>query len=70
MSQVDVWRWDMAMHTESLSVQLHDARTGDLPVTGDGSDSAMHGSRDAKGTVRGVVAEMMATPRRAAARRP
>ena len=70
VSYVDVWRWDMTMYMKSLSIQLYDARTGDLLVTGDWSDSAMHGFRDAKETVRSVVAEMMATLRRAAAPRP
>lgn len=70
VSYVDVWRWDMAMYMKSLSVQMYDARTGDLLVTGDWSDSAMHGFRDAKEAVRCVVAEMMAALRGAASRRP
>lgn len=70
VSYVDVWRWDMTMYMKSLSVQLYDARTGDLLATGDWSDSAMHGFRDAKDIVKGVVAEMVATLRGAVARRP
>ena len=70
VSYVDVWRWDMTMYMKSLSIQLYDARTGDLLVTGDWSDSAMHGFRDAKETVKGVVAEMMTTLRGGASQRP
>jgi hypothetical protein len=59
VSYVDVWRWDVKMYMKSLSVQIYDARTGDLLVTGEWSDSTMHGFRNPKDAMRGVVAEMM-----------
>lgn len=65
VSYVDVWRWDLVMYLQSISVRLFDARTGDLLVTGQWRDSALHGFRDAKTVVQGVVTEMMAKVRSA-----
>lgn len=58
-SYVDVWRWDRVMYLQSISVKLFDARTGDLLVTGQWRDSALHGYRDAKLVVSDLVGEMM-----------
>ena len=69
VSYVDVWRWDVKMYMKSLSVQLFDAKTGDLLVTGQWQDSSMHGFRDAREAMRGVVAEMVETLRGAGATR-
>lgn len=60
ISYVDVWRWDLVMYLQSLTIRLYDAETGDLLVTGDWRDSPLHGFRDAKVVVQGVVKEMFA----------
>lgn len=59
VSYVDVWRWDIVMYMQSLTVKLSDAKTGDLLAIGQWSDSALHGFRDAKLVMEGLVAEML-----------
>ena len=63
ISYVDVWRWDLVMYLKNLTVKLHDAETGDLLVLGQWSDSPLHGFRDAKLVMEGLVAEVMAKAR-------
>jgi hypothetical protein len=58
ISYVDVWRWDVAMYLRSLSVRLYDAESGDLLVSGEWKDSPMHGFRDAKVVMDGLVTEV------------
>ncbi|OOG89751.1 hypothetical protein B0E41_00025 [Hydrogenophaga sp. A37] len=58
VSYADVWRWDLAMYLRSLTVRLYDAETGDLLASGDWKDSPLHGFRDSKLVVEGVVSEM------------
>ncbi len=58
VSYVDVWRWDVVMYMKDLNVKVHDARTGDLLAIGTWSDSALHGYRDAKLVMEGLVAEV------------
>ncbi len=65
VSYTDVWRWDLVMYLKGLNVRLYDAETGDLLVTGQWNDSAMHGFRDAKVVMAGVVDEMLAKLRAA-----
>jgi hypothetical protein len=60
ISYVDVWRWDLVMYLKSLSVRLYDAETGDLLVSGQWSDSALHGFRDARQVMDTVVSDMFA----------
>ncbi len=60
ISYVDVWRWDLAMYLQSLSVRLYDAQSGDLLVSGDWNDSPLHGFRDAKVVMEGLVSEVFA----------
>jgi hypothetical protein len=66
VSYVDVWRWDLVMYLQKLSVRIYDAESGDLLVTGNWSDSPLHGFRDAKLVVEGVVKEMLTKLRTAA----
>jgi len=56
---IDVWRWDLVMYLQRLSVRLYDAETGDLVVVGNWADSPMHGFRDARLVVDGLVQEML-----------
>lgn len=58
ISYVDVWRWDVVMYLRSLSVKLYDAQSGDLLVSGEWKDSPMHGFRDAKVVMDGLVTEV------------
>jgi hypothetical protein len=58
ISYVDVWRWDITMYLRSLSVRLYDAQSGDLLVSGEWKDSPMHGFRDAKVVMDGLVTEV------------
>lgn len=60
ISYVDVWRWDIAMYMQDLTVRLHDAQTGDLLALGQWSDSPLHAFRDAKAVMQGLVSEMLA----------
>ena len=66
VSYVDVWRWDLVMYLQKLSIRLYDAESGDLLATGNWSDSPLHGFRDAKLVVEGVVKEMLTKLRTAA----
>lgn len=63
VSYTDVWRWDMTTYMKSLSVRMFDAQSGDLLVVGEWSDSPMHGFRDAKLVMQGLVSEMLAKVR-------
>jgi hypothetical protein len=60
VSYTDSWRWDIVMYLKSLTVRMYDAATGDLLVSGEWSDSALHGFRDSQAVVKGVVSEMLA----------
>jgi hypothetical protein len=60
VSYVDYWRWDLAMYMKNLTVNLYDAETGDLLVSGRWNDSTLHGFRDAKVIMQGLVSEMLA----------
>jgi hypothetical protein len=66
VSYVDVWRWDLVMYMKNLTVKLHDADSGDLLAIGEWSDSALHGFRDAKLVMEGLVAEVLAKVRASA----
>jgi hypothetical protein len=65
ISYVDLWRWDLVMYLKSITVNLYDAETGDLLVTGRWADSPAHGFRDAKVVVNGLVSEMLSKLRAA-----
>lgn len=59
ISYVDVWKWDLMMYLNSISIRLFDGSSGDLLVTGEWRDSDLHGFRDAKLVVENVVHEML-----------
>jgi hypothetical protein len=59
ISYVDVWRWDIVMYLKSLTVKLHDATTGDLLAIGHWNDSALHGFRDSRLVMDGLVSELL-----------
>lgn len=42
VSYVDVWRWDMAMYLKSLKINLYNASSGELLVSGRWEDSLFH----------------------------
>ena len=63
VSYVDVWRWDLVMYLQSITIRLHDAATGQLLATGTWRDSPLHGFRNAQSVVQGVVNDMMAKVR-------
>lgn len=65
VSYVDVWRWDIAMYIKSLTVRLHDAKTGDLLALAQWADSPLHGFRDAKLVMDKLVADLTAKVRTA-----
>ncbi len=58
ISYVDVWRWDIVMYLQSIAIKMFDARTGDLLVTGDWRNSAMHGFHGDKEIVAELISEM------------
>lgn len=59
VSYTDVWRWDLVMYMQQLSVRLHDAETGDLIALAHWRDSPLHGFRNAKLVMEGLVEEMV-----------
>lgn len=67
VSYTDVWRWDLVMYLKSLSISMYDAETGDLLVTGQWSDSALHAFRDSKLVMQNLLDEMFGKLRSATA---
>lgn len=59
VSYIDVWRWDLVMYLQSLSVRIFDAQTGDLLISGQWKDSPLHGFRNAEEVMKGLVSDMM-----------
>lgn len=59
VSYTDVWRWDLVMYMQQLSVRLHDAETGDLIAIANWRDSPLHGFRNAKQVMEGLVEELV-----------
>lgn len=70
VSYTDVWRWDLTMYLQSISIRLYDAQTGDLLASGNWHDSAMHGFRDAKKVVSTLVDQIFAKVRHAGGEAP
>lgn len=58
LSYVDVWRRDSVMYPQSVAIKMFDARSGDLPVTGDWKNSAFHGYQDESRIVQELIAGM------------
>lgn len=56
----DQWRWDIAMYLRALSISIFDAESGDLLVSGQWHDSALHGFKDSREVSHNLVADMLA----------
>ena len=56
----DNWRWDIAMYLRTLDIQIYDAVSGNLLVSGSWNNSALHGFHGADGVVKQVVDEIFA----------
>lgn len=64
----DKWRWDIVMYLKSLDLNIFDAKSGNLIVTGRWENSAFHGFQDSKKVIKGLLDEMMAKVRDASPR--
>lgn len=60
VSYTDVWRWDLVMYLKHLTVQLYAADTGQLIALGRWSDSPLHGFRDPKLVMEGLISSLLA----------
>ncbi len=56
----DVWRWDLTMYLRSLTIQVFDARTGNLLAMGRWDNSAFHGFQDAGQVTRTLMNDVFA----------
>jgi len=65
ISYSDKWRWDLVMYLNSVTINLFDAKTGDLLVTGAWNNSVLHSFPDSKKVVDNLLQEMMAKVRAA-----
>jgi hypothetical protein len=59
----DKWRWDIVMYLKSLDLNIFDAKSGNLIVTGRWENSAFHGFQDSKKIIKGLLDEMMSKVR-------
>jgi hypothetical protein len=55
----DVWRWDIVMYLKSLNINIFDAKSGNLLVTGRWENSVFHGFQNYKDVIRDLSVEMM-----------
>lgn len=46
VSYQDTWRWDVVMYMKSIDIDIFDANTGSLLVTGHWENSPLHGYQD------------------------
>jgi len=60
VSYLDVWRWDMAMYLDSISIDLYNASTGELLVTGRWRDSFFHAFHRGESISKELIDQMMA----------
>lgn len=63
VSYTDIWRWDLVMYLKHLTVQLYDAQTGQLLALGQWSDSPLHGFRNPKTGMEGLISDLVARVR-------
>jgi hypothetical protein len=56
----DVWRWDIVMYLKSLTINLFDAQTGNLIVTGNWENSALHKFRNSREVIKDLLDDMIA----------
>jgi hypothetical protein len=57
VSYVDVWRWDVVMYLQSLTLNIYDPKTGNVMATGHWRDSPLHGFRDPNKVMNDVVSD-------------
>ncbi|MCB1956234.1 MAG: hypothetical protein KDG55_11200 [Rhodocyclaceae bacterium] len=55
----DVWRWDVVMYLQSLTIRFYAGASGTLLATGRWENSALHGLQDAGAVTREVVDDMV-----------
>ncbi|QRM18875.1 hypothetical protein GBK02_05450 [Dechloromonas sp. TW-R-39-2] len=60
VTYLDVWRWDLAMYMQSITINLYNAQTGQLMVSGRWKDSFFHTWNRGEAVSKELVAEMMA----------
>lgn len=60
VTYLDVWRWDLATYMQSITINLYDAQTGRLMVSGRWKDSFFHTWNRGEAVSKELVAEMMA----------
>ena len=58
LTYVDLWRWDMAMYLQSITINLYNAKTGDLLVSGRWRDSFLHAFNRGETISKELLAEM------------
>ncbi len=56
----DQWRWDIVMYLRALTINIFDAESGDLLISGRWHDSTLHGFRDPREVSHNLVADMIA----------
>ena len=61
----DQWQWDLVMYLRALSINIFDAGSGDLLITGNWRNSTFHGFRDSREVSHKLVADMIAKLRAA-----
>lgn len=59
VSYTDSWRWDLVMYLRSLTINIFDARSGNLLAMGRWDNSAMHTFPDSKLVTQNLMAEML-----------
>lgn len=58
ITYTDVWRWDLAMYLQSISINLYDAKSGQLLVSGRWRDSLFHAYNRGESVSKELVTEM------------
>lgn len=58
-SYLDVWRWDLHTYLQSIRIDLFDARSGALLVSGTWKDSYFHGFQRGKDEAKKLLDEMI-----------
>jgi hypothetical protein len=58
LTYIDVWRWDMTMYLQSISINLYDGKTGQLLVSGRWRDSFIHAFHRGESVTKELIAEM------------
>ena len=59
VSYSDVWRWDLTTYLKSLRIDLFDARTGTLLVSGSWKNSFFHGFQRGKDEAKELLDDMI-----------